>query len=125
MGLSAGQVLGNTGSQARELVWAGVVQVPGILVLGAAVVAVICLLPRWSVAASWALLLATIVVGPMFGPGLNLPRGVQDISPFTHSPKAPAVVVAVAPLVALAAVCLGLAVTALLALRRRNLALPT
>ncbi|HEY3016960.1 MAG TPA: ABC antibiotics transporter [Nocardioides sp.] len=124
MGLAAGQVLGNTGTQVRELVWAGLVQVPGILVVGAAVVAIICLVPRWSVPASWAVLLTTLVVGPMFGPGLNLPPWVQDLSPFTHSPKAPAAAVTAAPLLALAAACLGLAAAALVALRRRDLALP-
>jgi len=125
MGLAAGQVLGNTATQVRELVWAGLVQVPGILVVGAAVVAIICLVPRWSVPASWAVLLTTIVVGPMFGPGLNLPQWVQDLSPFTHSPKAPAAAVTAAPLLALAAACLALAAAALVSLRRRDLALPT
>jgi ABC-2 type transport system permease protein len=125
MGLTAGQVLGHTEIQVRELVWAGLVQVPGILVIGAAVVAVICVVPRSSVPVSWALLLTTLVVGPMFGPGLNLPRWLQDLSPFTHSPKAPAVAVTAAPVLTLSVVCLGLAAAALVALRRRNLVLPT
>jgi ABC-2 type transport system permease protein len=125
MGLTAGQVLGNTGTQVRVLAWAGLLQVPGILVVGAAVVAVICLVPRWSVATSWALLLTALVVGPMFGPGLNLPRWVQDLSPFTHSPKAPAAAVTAAPMLTLGVVCLGFAATALISLRRRDLALPT
>jgi ABC-2 type transport system permease protein len=60
----------------------------------------------------------------MFGPGLNLPAWVQDASPFTHSPKAPAVDVTASPLLALGAVCVALAVVALAALRRRNLVLP-
>ena len=124
MGLTAGQVLGNTGTQVRELVWAGIVQVPGILVVGAAVAAVLCLVPRWSVPVSWAILITALVVGPMFGPGLNLPAWVQDLSPFTHSPKAPALAVTAAPLLSLTVVCLGLAAAALVALRRRNLALP-
>lgn len=125
MGLTAGQVLGDTGTQVRELVWAGLVQIPGILVVGTAVAAVLCVVPRWSVPASWAILLSALVVGPMFGPGLNLPAWVQDLSPFTHSPKAPALEVTAAPVLALIAVCLGLAATALVSLRRRNLALPT
>jgi ABC-2 type transport system permease protein len=124
MGLTAGQVLGDPAIQVRELVWAGVVQLPGILVVGTAALAGICLLPRWSVPASWAVLLTTIVVGPMFGPGLSLPAAVQDLSPFTHSPKAPAATVTAPPLIALTLVCLGLGATALLALRRRDLALP-
>ena len=124
MGLTAGQVLGNTGAQVRELVWAGIVQVPGILVVGAAVVAIVCLVPRWSVPASWAVLMSTLLVGPMFGPGLDLPTWLQDLSPFTHSPTAPAVAVSASPVLALLAVCLGLTVTALVALRRRSLSLP-
>jgi len=60
----------------------------------------------------------------MFGPSLNLPAWVQDLSPFTHSPKAPAATVTVAPVLALTVVCVGLAVAGLVALRRRNLVLP-
>jgi ABC-2 type transport system permease protein len=49
---------------------------------------------------------------------------VQDLSPFTHSPKAPAAAVTVAPVLTLTAVCVGLGAVGLLALRRRDLALP-
>ena len=48
----------------------------------------------------------------------------QDLSPFTHVPKAPAVPITVAPVVALLAIVAGLTLTGLVALRRRNLALP-
>jgi ABC-2 type transport system permease protein len=125
MGLTAGQVLGHTDTQVRQLVWAGLMQIPGILVVGAAVVAIICLVPRWSAPVSWAIFLGTLVVGPMFGPGLNLPPWIQDLSPFTHSPKAPAVAVTAAPMLTLSVICLTFAATALIALRRRNLTLPT
>jgi ABC-2 type transport system permease protein len=124
MGLTAGLVLGGTAAQVRQLVWAGLVQVPGILVLGAAVIAAVALAPRWSVPVSWAILLGILVVGPMFGPGLDLPLWIQDLSPFTHSPKAPAATVTPAPLLALSGVCIGLAALALGVLRRRDLHLP-
>ncbi|WP_107772798.1 ABC transporter permease [Nocardioides sediminis] len=124
MGLTTGQVLGDTGAHVRALVGAGLVQVPGILVVGAAVTAVVCVVPRWSVPISWSILLATLVVGPMFGPGLDLPAWLQDTSPFTHSPKAPAAAVTAAPLLGLTAVSLGLAAAALVSLRRRTLSLP-
>ncbi|RNM14403.1 ABC transporter permease [Nocardioides pocheonensis] len=124
MGLTTGQVLGGTGRQVVDLVWAGLVQIPGVLVVGAAVVAVGCVLPRWSVPVSWALMLFMFVAGPMFGPSLKLPQVVQDLSPFTHSPQAPAVDVTAGPVLALSAIALGLAVAGLLVLRRRNLALP-
>ncbi len=68
--------------------------------------------------------MASILVGPLFGPGLGLPQWVQDISPFTHVPKAPGVPVTAAPLLALIAVVAALLLTGLLSLRRRNLALP-
>jgi ABC-2 type transport system permease protein len=124
MGLTTGQVLGGTGRQVVDLMWAGLVQIPGVLVVGAAVVAVGCVLPRWSVPVSWALMLFMFVAGPMFGPSLKLPQVVQDLSPFTHSPQAPAVDVTAGPVLALSAIALGLAVAGLLVLRRRNLALP-
>ena len=125
MGATSGQVLGETGTQVRELVWAGLVQVPGIAVLGAAATAVICVAPRWAVPLCWALVLASFVAGPMFGPGLDLPVWLQDVSPFTHSPKAPAVAVTAYPLLALTAVSAALCALALVVLRRRDLALPT
>jgi ABC-2 type transport system permease protein len=60
----------------------------------------------------------------MFGPGLDLPTWVQDLSPFTHSPKSPAAAVTAAPILMLTAVCVGLLAVGLIALRRRNLVLP-
>jgi ABC-2 type transport system permease protein len=65
-----------------------------------------------------------LVVGPMFGPGLDLPGWLQDVSPFTHSPKVPAMTVTAAPLLALTSVGIGLAALGLGALRRRDLHLP-
>ena len=124
MGLTAGQVLGHTGTQVRELVGAGLAQVPGILVIGAVVVLAVSLVPRWSVGISWGVVILSLVVGPMFGPGLDLPMWVQDLSPFTHTPKAPAAAVGAAPVIALVALAILGAVSGLLALRHRNLALP-
>jgi ABC-2 type transport system permease protein len=124
MGLTTGQILGDTGTQVADLVWAGLVQLPGVLVVGAAVVAVGCAIPRRSVPISWALMLYMLVAGPIFGPSLKLPALVQDLSPFTHSPQAPAVAVTAEPILALTTIAVGLAVTGLLLLRRRNLTLP-
>ncbi|TIC87732.1 ABC antibiotics transporter [Nocardioides sp. GY 10113] len=124
MGLTAGQVLGSTASQVADLIGAGLVQLPGALVVGAAVVAATSVAPSWSAPVSWTLMLAMIVAGPMFGPSLNLPDAVQDLSPFTHSPKAPAVPVTSGPLLTLTAIGIALVLAGLLALRRRDLALP-
>jgi ABC-2 type transport system permease protein len=124
MGLTAGQVLCDTPSQVVELVRAGLVQLPGVLVLGATVLLTVSFLPRWAVPVSWAILLVMLVVGPMFGPGLDLPGWLQDLSPFTHSPKVPAMTATAAPLLALTSVGIGLAALGLGALRRRDLHLP-
>jgi ABC-2 type transport system permease protein len=124
MGLTAGQVLGDPSGQVRDLAWAGLMQVPGVLVVGASVIAVNCVLPRWSVPVSWALMLFMLITGPMFGPSLHLPTLVQDLSPFTHSPKAPAASVTAGPALALTGLGIALVLVGLLALRRRNLALP-
>jgi ABC-2 type transport system permease protein len=124
MGLAAGQVLGDTTNQVREMAEAGLVQLPGILVLGGVVVVMVAFLPRWAVPFSWALLIASLVLGPMFGPTLGLPQWTQDLSPFTHIPKAPALDVTAAPLIFLASICVALAVAGIVAIRRRNLILP-
>jgi ABC-2 type transport system permease protein len=125
MGLTAGGELGDPLGHVRILVAAGLVQLPGILVVGAAVVAAVGLVPRLAAAASWTLLLASILVGPLFGPTLSVPQWVQDISPFTHVPRAPAVSVTIGPVLALIATVAVLSLVGLWAVRRRDLALPS
>ena len=124
MGLGGGLALGGVGSQTGEMTVAALVQLPGIFVLGAAVVALVALVPRWAAPLAWGLLVASLVVGPMFGEGLSLPQWVRDLSPFSHTPMAPAVDVTAAPMVVLTAVFLGLAVGGVLVIRRRDLRLP-
>ncbi len=124
MAIIGGQVLGGTASLLGDLLGAALAQLPAIGVLGAAVVVVVMLLPRWSTGLSWALVVGSIFVGPMFGPSLGLPAWLLDLSPFTHVPNAPAVPLSVAPVVGLSLACVVLAVAGALLLRRRNLALP-
>ena len=87
MGLAAGQVLGGTGRPGPRAGLGGARAAARRPVVGAAVVAVICLLPRWSVPVSWALLLFMLVAGPMFGPGLDLPASAQDLLPVHPQPQ--------------------------------------
>jgi ABC-2 type transport system permease protein len=124
MAVVGGQVLGDTPTLLRDLIGAALIQLPAIAVLGGAVVAAIMFLPRWSVGLSWALVVLSIFVGPMFGPSLQLPAWLLDLSPFTHVPNAPAVAVTVAPILGLALASVLLAVAGVISLRRRNLALP-
>lgn len=124
MSITGGQVLGGTTALVRDLVAAALVQLPAIGVLGAAVVTVVMLLPRWSVGVSWGLTAFSILVGPMFGPSLGLPRWLLDISPFTHVPNAPAVPIGYGALLGLILAGLVVGVVGVLALRRRDLLLP-
>ena len=126
-GLAAGGVLGDPAGQVRTLIGASLVQLPGILMIGAVVIAAVGLLPRLAGGMSWALLMASILLGPMFGPTLKLPQWAQDLSPFTHIPKAPAVpaTATATPILALTAVVAAFALTGLVCLRHRNLTLPT
>jgi putative exporter of polyketide antibiotics len=69
--------------------------------------------------------MAFILLGPLFGAAtFQLPLWVQDISPFTHIPKAPAADITADPVVSLLAISAVLVVAGLAAFRRRNLALP-
>jgi ABC-2 type transport system permease protein len=68
----------------------------------------------------------SILLGPLFGAAtFQLPPWVQDISPFTHIPKAPAAAITAPPVVGLLVIAALLAVAGLVAFRRRSLALPT
>jgi ABC-2 type transport system permease protein len=126
MGLAAGLALDDVPGQLRALVEAALVQWPGVMVIGGLVVALTALLPRWAGAVSWTLVMAAILLGPLFGAAtFQLPLWVQNISPFTHIPKAPAADITAVPVVSLLAISAVLAVTGLVAFRRRNLALPT
>lgn len=125
MGATAGQAVGDVGTQVLDLTAAVLVQLAGIAALGGAVIAVIGLVPRWSAPLSWTFLIVALTVGPLFGPALDLPLWVQKLSPFTHVPKAPATDIAAMPLIGLTIACLALAMAGMAAIRRRNLLLPT
>ncbi|WP_416957492.1 ABC transporter permease [Nocardioides sp. T5] len=124
MALTGGQVLGGTGVLVRDLVGAALVQLPAIAALGAGVLVVVAVVPRWSVGASWGLVVLCVFVGPMFGPSLGLPTWLVDLSPFSHAPNAPAVDITGGPLLGLGLVAVLLAVVGAGALHRRNLVLP-
>lgn len=124
MVIAGAMVLGNTALLLRDLVGAALVQLPAVAVLGAAVLTLVMLLPKWSVGLSWVLVVFVIFVGPMFGPSLGLPTWLMDLSPFSHVPNAPAVSISLGPLLGLVAACALLAGAATLAVRHRNLSLP-
>ncbi len=123
-GMAAGVTLGDTGTHVRRMLAAGLVQVPALLLLGAAIIAVTGLLPRLSVPLAWGLVLLALMVGPMFGPPLGLSDAILDLSPFTHVPQLPAAEFSAAPLLVLTGSAVALALVGTVALRRRDLRLP-
>jgi ABC-2 type transport system permease protein len=126
MGLGTGSVLGDIPAQLGAMLEAGLVQLPAILVIVGAVVALIGLLPRSASALSWAALLVAILLGPLFGAAtLQLPAWAQDVSPFTHTPKLPAADLNAVPVFSLIVIAAALVAAGLASLRHRNLALPT
>lgn len=115
-GLVAGDLAGGVGGPLA----AASVQIPAALALGAAVVVVFAVRPRWTAAFGWAALTFSFVVG-QFGEVLELPQMVANLSPFVHPPLLPAADLDVLPLVVLAAAAAVLTGSAVVAFRRRDL----
>jgi ABC-2 type transport system permease protein len=122
--VAGGAVLGGTGHQLRTLLGAAMTQLPAVLAMAATVFVLVALLHRRAAGVAWALLIGCILAGPLFGPTFGMPQWAQNLSPLTHAPKAPAVEVTMAPLLALSVAVVLLALSGLAWLRRRDLALP-
>jgi len=121
MGVTAGLAVGDTSGLLGELISAALAQLPAVLVVAAAVLAVFALLPRHAVSVSWLLLGAAILLSPVWGNSLGLPEWALDLSPFSYQ-KAPAAEIGSVAIVALVGIAAALAVAGLAAFRRRDLA---
>ncbi|MFV2112471.1 ABC transporter permease [Micromonospora sp. LOL_025] len=118
-GLGYGLVAGDPLGRAVELGGAALVRLPALLVVAGVVTALFGLLPRWSVALSWAALIAFLLLGQL-GAVLDLPQAALNLSPYTHVPSAPAVDPAALPLVVLTGVGAALLVAGTAGFRRRD-----
>jgi ABC-2 type transport system permease protein len=122
-GLTAGLTHGlNTGHVGRELprvLGGAMVQLPAVWVLAAIAVGLFGLAPRLA-AASWGTLAVCLLFG-LVGAALQLNQWLLDVSPFTHTPKAPAAAVSATPLAWLVAAAVALAAAGLIGLRRRDI----
>ncbi|MER7418352.1 anibiotic ABC transporter [Micromonospora peucetia] len=118
-GLGYGLVAGDPLGKAAELGGAALVRLPALLVVVGVVTALFGLLPRWSVALSWAVLIAFLLLGQL-GAVLDLPQAALNLSPYTHVPAAPAVDPAALPLLVLTAVAAALLAAGLAAFRHRD-----
>lgn len=94
------------------------VQLPAVwVVTGVAALLVGCL-PRLSVL-SWAVAGIVLIIS-LWGPILNLPESVLDLSPFQHVPHLPGGTVTTLPLVVLSIVAIVLFVISAVGVRRRD-----
>jgi ABC-2 type transport system permease protein len=122
-GLTTGLTHGlNTGQLSRELpraLGAAIVQLPAVWVLAALTVALFGLVPRLAPAA-WGVLAAYLVL-LMVGATLQLDQWLLNLSPFSHTPKAPAAAVSATPLLSLAAIAAVLTAAGLSGLRHRDI----
>ena len=110
-------VAGDAG-QVPRLVGAALVHAPAVWLVIGVTVALFGLAPRWAVA-GWAVLGAGFVLG-MFGPILDAPGWVLDLSPFEHTPLVPAEDLDLLPLAVLTALAAGLTAAGLAGFRRRD-----
>ncbi|WP_370970137.1 ABC transporter permease [Amycolatopsis sp. cg9] len=108
MGLANGLRTGDVGGSVGDSLAGMLVQLPAAWVVVALAVAIFGLLPGYS-AAAWAVGALALLLS-LFGPVVNLPQAVLDVSPFQHPPKLPGQELTATPIVwllAVAVVALG------------------
>jgi ABC-2 type transport system permease protein len=123
IGLGAGLTLGDLGEWLTDLLGAGLVQAPAVLLVGSLVVVAFAFLPRRATAISWAVFIFALLAGPMLGETMRLPDAVMDLSPFTHTPRLPVASFEAAPVAVMMAIAVLLTALGLGRFRRRDLAL--
>jgi ABC-2 type transport system permease protein len=119
LGLADAAVGGDAGEVPR-LVGAALAYVPAVWLLTGLGVALFGLLPRWT-AAGWVALTACLVIA-MFGELLDLPTWVRDLSPFQHTPAAPAADLRGLPLAVLSTTAAAMIALGLASFRHRDIA---
>lgn len=123
-GLSAGVVYGiiadDFGTHTIKLTLAAMIHLPSIAVLIGASAILFGMLPRLFVGLTWALLAGCLLIVQL-GALLNLPQIIMNISPFTHTPIAPAASISVKPLILQTIVALALLLMGTLLFKRRDI----
>lgn len=111
---------GNSWSELWPLVGAALTYATATFTLAGLVAAIIALVPRLAVAASWAAFAGCLLILQL-GPLLKLPQWVMNISPFGHLAAMPAQDFKLVPVVWLLGVTALLLVSALFYFRRRDI----
>lgn len=115
-----GWVVGDIGGQVAALAPAALAYAPATLAMGGVAVAAFGLWPRHAAAVSWGAFAGVLLLS-LFGPLLDLPRLVLDLSPFSHVPGVLGGAVPLKPLGGLVAVAVAVATVGVLWFRRRDL----
>jgi len=102
-----------------KLIEASFAQLPAILVVAGFAVAAFAIIPRASIALGWSAFGLCLFIG-QFADLLKLPQIIKDVSPFTHTPTAPAEAITFLPLALLSAVAIGLTILGLIWFRQRD-----
>jgi ABC-2 type transport system permease protein len=118
MGLANGLRAGDVGGSVGDSLAGMLVQLPAAWVVVALTVTIFGLLPGFS-AAAWAVGSLALLLS-LFGPVVNLPQAVLDVSPFQHPPKLPGQELVATPLVWLMAVAVVALLAGLVGWRRRD-----
>ena len=118
MGLANGLRTGDVGGSLADTLTGMAVQLPAAWVVVALAVTIFGLLPGFS-AAAWAVGALALLLS-LFGPIVNLPQVVLDVSPFQHPPKLPGQEFTATPLGWLVAVALVALVAGLAGWKRRD-----
>jgi ABC-2 type transport system permease protein len=119
-GLGYGLLTGQVGTQVPDLIGAALARLPAVAVMAAVAVLLFGLLPWASAALAWTAV-ALVGVIAVFGPPLQWPGWLMDISPFTHVPRLPGAAVTAGPLLWLGGIALVAGAAGLIGLRRRDL----
>jgi polyether ionophore transport system permease protein len=118
MGLANGLRTDDVGGSVGDSLAGMLVQLPATWVVVALAVTIFGLLPGFS-AAAWAVGSLALLIS-LFGPVVNLPQAVLDVSPFQHPPKIPGQDLVATPLVWLTAVAVVALAAGLAGWRRRD-----
>jgi ABC-2 type transport system permease protein len=118
MGLTHGLRGHDLGGQLPRVLGGTMAQLPAVWVVTGVAVLLFGVLPRLTTVA-WAVAMAALLVS-MFGPVINLPQGVLDVSPFTHIPKLPGQAFTATPLLWLTGIAVVAVAAGLAGFRRRD-----
>jgi ABC-2 type transport system permease protein len=121
-GIAYGAVTGDLVGESMRLTAASTVQIPAILVVGGLTLALFGLAPRAAMR-GWDAIVAFFILGQL-GAVLGLPQWLMNLSPFTHTPPAPAPHLRLEPLLWLTLAAVALGAVAFAGFRRRDAGAP-